>query len=85
MQEHRPASGGGIGEDPIGPIAVLACDSTVRAAWIRVQNLAEDVGSVLAVDGGAGDGDAEFSGSADGVGDVGSRLVHGSWWVSLVV
>lgn len=38
---------------------------------------AVDVGEVFC-DGGAGDSDAEFDGSADGVGDKVSSLVHGS-------
>ncbi|GAA4757771.1 hypothetical protein GCM10023217_32570 [Gordonia alkaliphila] len=72
------AGSGRVGQDPCDPIAWLTCHIAVRASAIGVEDLAEYVGPVLGVDGSPGDRDAEFDGSADGVSDEASRLVHGS-------
>ena len=79
------AGGGRAGQDPLDPITQLTCHVAVRASSIGVEDLAEDVGPVLGIDGCSGDRDAQFDGSADGVSDEARSLVHGSCGVVWVV
>ena len=66
-----------VGQDASDVIAELAGVPAGRAHRIFDNGSAVDVGHRL-LDGGAGDGDTEFDGSADGIGDKVSSLVHGS-------
>ena len=69
-----------IGEGAGDVVAELAAMTAGRAHRIFGNGSAFDVGEVLA-DGGAGDGDTEFDGSADGIGDKLGRLQVWSWAV----
>lgn len=79
------ASGRGVSQDPLDQITSLTRYFTVRASAIGVEDLAEDVGPVVSVDGCTGDRDTEFDGSADRVSNIGSKLGHGSCGVVWVV
>ena len=67
-----------VGEGAGDVVAELAAMTAGRAHRIFDNRSAFDVGEGLA-DGGAGDGDTEFDGSADGIGDKLGRLQVGSW------
>ena len=72
------AGGGRVGQDPCDPIAWLTWNVAVRASSIGVEDLAENVGPVVGADRSPGDRDAQLDGSADRVGNIGSKLSHGS-------
>lgn len=77
-QTRRVADHWKVCEDTIDVITQPACQTAFRAGRIVLDGPAFDVGEPLA-DSGAGDRDAEFNGSEDGVGDKVSRLQGGSW------
>lgn len=78
VQQDRMPGEGNIGQDPVGVIASAALDPAARTVQIRCQDLAPQVSAVLAIDGSTGDRHPQLDGSAGRIGDIGSKLGHGS-------